>query len=185
MLPNAQDGSTVEGFFEQIEPHLSAVEAYIVHRCPEPGQAEDLIQEVLYRALTGRGRLIPDADIRPWLMGIARNVLHKAWRRHGRGRRFQQALLVRAIIEERERIFEARKTLDGLEEMLGALRRCLEEVPDNARALLKMRHVEDQTPGEIARQLGTSPESVRALMFRLKNNLRQCIEKKMGGLSLA
>jgi len=41
--------------------------------------------------------------------------------------------------------------------------------------------VEDQTPLEIARQLGCSSERIRALMFRVKNSLRGCIEKKIGG----
>ena len=178
-------GGTVDEFFDRIEPGLSAVEAYMVHRCPDPAHADDLIQEVLYRALAGRDRLIPHTDIRPWLMGIARNVLRKTWRRQGRGKRFQQTLLVRAIIDERERIFDAQRSLDRLEEMLRALRGCLEEVPEDARVLLTMRHVEDQTPTEIARELGCSPESVRTSIFRLKNGLRRCIERKMEGLSLA
>jgi RNA polymerase sigma-70 factor (ECF subfamily) len=94
-------------------------------------------------------------------------------------------MLARAIIEERERILGTADDPDRLAEMVVALRRCLDEAPENARALLKMRHVEDRTPAEIARQVGCSSESVRALMFRLKNSLRRCIERKTGGASLA
>ena len=43
----------------------------------EPADAEDLCQEVFLRCYLGRGRFDSSIQVRPWLIGIARNVLRE------------------------------------------------------------------------------------------------------------
>lgn len=71
-------------FVELLRRHDQAVHAYLACRSGRC-DADDLLGEVWLRAFEGRachaGRW-PDA--RPWLCGIARNVLRSHWRRLGR-----------------------------------------------------------------------------------------------------
>ncbi len=77
-------GSSVVGddfaFVEVVRRHAAVVSAYLVRRVG-PGAAEDLLADVWVAAFSSRASYdcsYPDA--RPWLFGIARNVLRRRWR---------------------------------------------------------------------------------------------------------
>jgi DNA-directed RNA polymerase specialized sigma24 family protein len=69
-----------EAFVEVVRRHAAAVSAYLVRRAGR-GAAADLLSEVWVAAFGARSSYdtgFPDA--RPWLFGIARNVLRRHWR---------------------------------------------------------------------------------------------------------
>ena len=65
--------------------------------------------------------------------------------------------------------------LRGLE----ALRECLETVPQNVRALLNLRYHDENSSAEIAQRLQRSLAWVRTTLCRVRQQLRQCVEKKL------
>jgi RNA polymerase sigma factor (sigma-70 family) len=69
-----------DAFVEVVRRHEVAVHAFLARRAG-PGVAADLLGEVWLRAFAGRGGYdLAYADARPWLFGIARNVLRSHWR---------------------------------------------------------------------------------------------------------
>lgn len=69
-----------EGFVEVVHRHEAVVGAYLARRAGR-GAAEDLLGEVWLAAFRSRSaydRSFPDA--RPWLIGIAHNMLRRHWR---------------------------------------------------------------------------------------------------------
>jgi len=69
-----------DAFVAVVQRHEVAVHAYLARRAGAQA-ADDLLGEVWLRAFAGRGGYDPaHPDARPWLYGIARNVLRAHWR---------------------------------------------------------------------------------------------------------
>lgn len=65
-----------DGFREIVEAHEAAVHGFLRRRVHDPGRAEDLTQEVFLRAWRHAAQYDPErADLRGWLLGIARNLV--------------------------------------------------------------------------------------------------------------
>jgi RNA polymerase sigma factor (sigma-70 family) len=80
-----------DAFVEVVRRHEVAVHAYLARRAGRQA-ADDLLGEVWVRAFGGRAGFDPaHSDARPWLYGIARNVLRAHWRAAGSGRSGDQA----------------------------------------------------------------------------------------------
>ena len=58
-----------------IQEHQGAIYGYLCSRLAQPADAEDLTQEVFLRWYLNRQRFDGTQPVRPWLLGIARNVL--------------------------------------------------------------------------------------------------------------
>ncbi|MGH3258517.1 MAG: RNA polymerase sigma factor, partial [Streptosporangiaceae bacterium] len=80
-----------DAFVEVVRRHEVAVHAFLARRAGRQA-ADDLLGEVWVRAFGGRAGFDPAySDARPWLYGIARNVLRAHWRGTGTGRSADQA----------------------------------------------------------------------------------------------
>lgn len=70
-------------FLDVMRRHGPAIHAYLARRT-QRDVADDLLSEVLLRAYAARRQYDKSwNDARPWLYGIARNVLREHWRRAG------------------------------------------------------------------------------------------------------
>jgi RNA polymerase sigma factor (sigma-70 family) len=69
-----------DAFVEVVQRHEVVVHGFLARRAGRQ-VADDLLGEVWVRAFAARGGYDPGyADARPWLYGIARNVLRAHWR---------------------------------------------------------------------------------------------------------
>jgi len=69
-----------ESFEELFELHFDAIYGYLARRVG-PDLARDLASETFTRAFAGRGRYDPrQGEVRPWLFGIASNLLRRHYR---------------------------------------------------------------------------------------------------------
>lgn len=57
---------------------------------------------------------------------------------------------------------------------------CIERLPVNQRAAFCYREVEDLEMPEICKILEVTNTNLGVLLFRAKNRLRECIERKVG-----
>jgi RNA polymerase sigma-70 factor (ECF subfamily) len=126
--------------------------------------ALDLVAETFARAYEGRGRF-RGRDPAPWLWGIARNVLHDAYRR---GRAEQQALRrldaqrLELTDEECRRIEE----LAGLADLRAVVAAALEDLSPEQRSAVRLRVVDELDYAQVAQRLGISEVTARARVSR-------------------
>ena len=110
------DPSPIEPLFRA---HFDAIYRYAVCRVGHDA-ALDVAAETFAQALRSLGRLDPDRDPRPWLFGVATNVL----RRHGRAEIRRLRAYARAVqidtgvdggdsVVERDRLIGGLKTLEA------------------------------------------------------------------------
>ena len=142
-------------------------------------QLEDVLQETFARALSPAGILAynDQYDYLPFLCGIARNVITKDHRQHGRelpaGGRDSWAdgqLTDIDVHDEPEQTDEEKKAL-------ALMREYIAELPEPMRAFLTARHLDHVSQRELAERLGTTEWKVKAIEKRLRTELRKRLER--------
>jgi RNA polymerase sigma-70 factor (ECF subfamily) len=162
-----------EAFAELLAEHQRPIYGYLLARLAAPTDAEDLCQEVFLRCFQGRDKLQQSESLRAWLLGIARNVL----REH-----------IRTVQRRREVAWtELCLELDALvqhdsptgDEALDHLPVCLESLGGSAREALEMRYRSRLRLGEIGTLLKRSEGAVKLLMYRARQALKNCLDRKL------
>jgi len=62
---------------------------------------------------------------------------------------------------------------------MGALRECMESVPEQSRRLLHLRYFDGHSCDEVARKVGASVAAVYQRLSRLHRQLRQCVDQRI------
>jgi len=162
------------GAFRQlVERHRHAVVATIGKMLGDPVEAEDLAQLVFLRVWKNARRYQPTAKFTTWLFTVARNLVFNETRRRGRKREVS--------IEEREAggviqadTSPARPDQEMLEaELRAAIDKAITALPENQRLAVVLRRYQDMPYEEIAVVLKTTAASVKSLLFRARETLRQ------------
>lgn len=152
--------------------HRAAVYSYLRARLFGPADAEDLAQEVFLRCYRAGMPGGEEWDQRGWLLGIARNVLREYIRREQRRKEIQWAELCLDLDEL--------AATQGTEPPQGVvdLRECLDTLGPSARQALALKYEDDLSLSEIGGQLKRSEGAVKLLMFRSRQALRNCLDRK-------
>lgn len=66
------------------EKHKKSVQLYIQSAGSLDGQIDDLVHEAFLTICEGKSKYCPEADIRGYLFGIAKNIIHRHLRKTGR-----------------------------------------------------------------------------------------------------
>lgn len=145
---------------------------YLRSRMVDPTDADDLCQEVFLRCLAGKVRFRGDVPVRPWLLGVARNVLREHIRRNKR----------RKEVEWTELCLE----LDALTEddpsdyrtVHAWLHSCIDNLGHSAHEALKMHYFARLKMAQIADKMRRSEGAVKLLVFRARQALKECVTRK-------
>jgi RNA polymerase sigma-70 factor (ECF subfamily) len=164
-----------EAVSEIVRRHQAVIRSYVGRLSPDPVTADDLAQEVFLVALRKIHRIDPRKGIRPYLLGVARNLVRLAWREKVRGREHPgdalfKILAARSPEEERPLEPDVRLTL---------LRECMRELAPKALDMVLRHYRQEQQCDEIAGALGTTPGNVRSILARARQLLRECMEPKL------
>jgi RNA polymerase sigma factor (sigma-70 family) len=142
---------------------------YIVRRVGRPG-TDDLVAETFVAAFDGRHRYDPArSDARPWLYGIATNIIGRHRRDELRQLRISQAIDARAIVPGHA----DRVALDTTAQSLrGDLTIALAGLAEGDRDVLVLVAWEDLTYEEVSYALAIPVGTVRSRLHRARRQLR-------------
>lgn len=181
MEPSAEEQALVEraiqgdrsAFEEIVRLHQSAVFGYLRARVLQPTDAEDLTQEVFLRCYVGRDRFDGSNMIRPWLIGIARNLLREHVRKVTRRKEVawtELCLELEEMVETKENLYD---------DILGHLPVCLESLGPSARKAIELKYSSKLRLAEIGDKLHRSEGAVKLLMYRARQALKNCLDNKV------
>lgn len=153
-----------DAFVQVVQRHEAAVHAFLARRAGRQA-ADDLLGEVWVRAFAARGGYHPGhADARPWLYGIARNVLRAHWRTRPHPGRV-------AVPESADPWDDVVDRLDSAAQVR-TLVSALRALPPAERDVLLLVAWEQLTPAQAAVTLGVPPGTVRSRLHRARAALR-------------
>jgi len=175
----ARSGST-EAFTEIILRHQEHVRGYLGRYSRNPAVVDDLAQEVFLNAYTSLPHYKHEHSLVAWLLGIARNLalmkLREEARRHARESvKFESTM---ADWQSRRAETELQDPSSHLRH-LRALEKCLDHLPKESATLVQEHYFESRSVVELARREGKKDATVRMTLLRIRQALRQCVERRL------
>jgi RNA polymerase sigma-70 factor (ECF subfamily) len=158
-VKRVQEGDS-EGLHFLYVRYVADMRRYLASIVHDQHEAEDIAQDVFAKLISRIGKYQPqEAPFGAWLMRVARNAALD----HMRARRVIPIEEVR-VTEPGGGEIDRGRTSD--------LRRAFEELPDDQREVLILRHVVGLSPVEIANTLKKTESSVHGLHHRGRRTLR-------------
>jgi len=169
-LVRAAQGGDLDAFTELVRRTQAGVRAFLAVRLRGGPDADDLAQETFLTAWHHLKTFDAARPFGPWLRTLAFNHL----RNHRRKQRPGAAGDLEQLVDDR---LAARGTGGG-RDRLEALARCLSKADEAARELVRLRYVEEVPLAEIGRLLGVGHSTLTMRLFRLREQLKACMEKE-------
>lgn len=158
-------GGPDDGFRSLFQATYQPLVAYARRRVSDPAEADDVVAEVYSVAWRRRSELRPGADPRPWLYGIAANVVRNHWRSRARHLR-----LVDRIGQQPD---SHAPPPDPSDSQAAELRSALTALSFDDQEVLRLAAWEGLSHAEIATVLGVTENAVGIRLHRARNRLRQ------------
>jgi RNA polymerase sigma-70 factor (ECF subfamily) len=150
-----------------------AIRAYIAAAVSSFTDREDLLQQV---ALTVARRFEEYDESRPflgWALWLARSRITDFYRsQHRRPQLLNDALLERlaeSFVQQREEISRRRE----------ALEECLEKLPERSSSIIRLKYHDGLSSEKIAAAIRSTPASVRVTLYRIREALSDCIQRRL------
>lgn len=161
-----------ERFAALFDRHAPHIYRYLARRAG--GQvADDLLAETFLAAFARRDRYdLGHADARPWLYGIATNLVGQHRRDEARRYRIRQAAVPEAAVPGHAERVAADVTAQAMRALLGA---ALAALPPGDRDVLLLIAWEQLTYQEVSRALGIPVGTVRSRLHRARTKLREAL----------
>jgi RNA polymerase sigma-70 factor (ECF subfamily) len=164
----------VHAFDPLVERHLDGIHAFVALKLPVAHLVDEITHETFVFAYRNLEEFTPGTSFRAWLRAIAANKVRAELERYAREERNRLAYAERCALDEA--IAEPVRP-DSRE--VEVLNDCLQAIPEHPRNLLNLRYHEDSSSEEIASRLGRSLAWVRTTLCRVRQQLRDCIERKL------
>jgi RNA polymerase sigma-70 factor (ECF subfamily) len=169
-LAAAAAGGDRAAFGALIDRHADRVFRFVLARLRDRHDAEEVTQEAFLRAWGAIGRYDGRWRFSTWLFTIARREAITVLRR-----RRDERGLARATTEEERRIEPSE---EARERSLWALARAV--LGHEEYEAMWLRYVEDRSTREIATIVGKNGVSVRVMLHRARERLRQALAAEEG-----
>lgn len=143
--------------------------------------AEDVIQEVWVRLATEVEKATRIENQPAWCRGVARNLILKHWRSQKTAKVVADSEVMEAFLEQVDLAFSEadQDDEDEWQRRQQALDDCVAALPEKSRRLLSLRYEARQPVDEVARTTGQSFDAVTKSLYRLRQALTHCVERRL------
>ncbi len=168
----APDAEQLAALWMKAQPTIAG---YVSSLVRDFDQADDVVQNVAVIVVRKRESCDIDRPFLPWAISIAKFEVLKHRRTMARDRlRFEfDETLVDKITDSYQ---QAAEDLNPERE---AVRHCVEKLGDRPREAIRLRHYEDLKPPEVASSMQITPQAARALLYRARKMLAECIANRL------
>jgi RNA polymerase sigma-70 factor (ECF subfamily) len=170
-------------FEELMLRYQSRVVTVLDHLVGQRDLAEDLAQDVFLRVYRARKSYAPNAKFSTWLFTIANNVASNALRSRSRRKevRWEPAAGENGAAPTIDQVAVAAsgqmpaRRLDK-QEMCDVVRAAVAGLNERQRMAVLLSKFEEMSYEDIAATMELTPQAVKSLLFRARENLRQALE---------
>ena len=160
-------GGSREHFDLLYETYFPRVYRFALSRLRDPGEAEDVTQEVFITVLRALSSFQGSSSLLVWIFGITRNLVNRRFRRGPP--RFESldesAHELPSLQVPADRAADARRILDRCEAVIE------KELTPLQRRIFHLKHLRRQSIRAIAQALGKSEDAVKANLYRMRRAL--------------
>ena len=152
---------------------LPVLTAFVMSSVRDRQHAEDIVQEVGAVVSAGFADIPEGVSFNTWALSIARNHIHKRYRTDRRDKHIFKSEALEGLAQAYDRLS------DSSDEMRSALEHCVDLLPERSRRIIELRYRQNKRVDGIAAMLGSTANAVSGVLFRVRQSLRQCIEKRV------
>ncbi|MBN2843777.1 MAG: sigma-70 family RNA polymerase sigma factor [Sedimentisphaerales bacterium] len=132
--------------------------------------AEDILQEVACQVALKYDEYDSERPFLPWAIGVAKIKIAEYYRIRKKDTTVYTTDLIESLSEACYRLHSY------LHPYANALEECLKKLDSKSARLLALRYQENLTPQAIAETMNTSSGSVRVMLTRIRNRLKNCMQ---------
>ena len=160
----AGDESAFSAVYRRYARPMFTVALQVVGR---PELAADAVQQAFVQAWRAAPSYAAESDIAPWLFTITRRAAIDAWRKERR----------HAVVDPPEELADPATDGPSLERSWEAwqIRKALDELPVDERAVVRLAYVEGLTHSETADRLGIPIGTVKSRTYRAYRRLSELL----------
>jgi RNA polymerase sigma factor (sigma-70 family) len=161
-----------EQFALVFQRHAASISRYATRRLG-PGPAEDIVAETFLAAFRQRSRYdLTRRDARPWLYGIAGNLIRRHHREEVRQLRAYERTGIDPVTASFTEFVDARVSADATSRAVAA---AIASLHPKQRDVLLLVAWGDLTYDQVAQTLGVAEGTVRSRMNRARTRLRNAL----------
>ncbi len=180
LLVDLSRGGDKSAFARLVRRHQKRIRMVVATYVHRPEDADDLAQEVFLAAFRQLPTYRGEAPFGGWLAGMARIQVLRHLRAAGRLKRMDSSSLNELLDDaEAAQLNEAPDAIAARERDLGALRGCVEGLPADRAALVQRYYFGGSRLADIAQDMGKGEGAIKVALFRVRQALRICIERRM------
>ena len=173
-MRNVPKSSLDAAFESQLLNELDALYRTARYLVSDPQLAEDIVQDVVARAIESRSSFQPNRSLRPWLFAILRHRVADHFRQI---RKQPVTLDLESLGTSADSFVTVRSDEALLDQMMDErIEQALAQLPEEMRLAVLLADVEDFTYKEIAETLGWPLGSVMSRLHRGRKKLRQLLQ---------
>lgn len=155
--------------------HHDFVKGVALKYAPWPGLMDDITQQVFLEFMKKEAQWDLSTDARPLLATMTRHIAMRQWRERTR----QQPDVVQKLADHIRLLAEDREAPPRYEDEIGVLRTCLQKLPVKSRELVELYYYNEIGTPQIAEQIDMKADTVCRALSRVREKLRECIERSM------
>jgi len=179
LIERARKGD-VESFSRLVLLRQGYIRAFLGRLVGHPDIVDDMAQETFLRAFTNLHVFDGRAPFLAWLAGIARNLALEHLRSESRRLARQNARLAEAMASWRAQYSGSETaTPEGHERYVRAIQGCMDRLPPKSADVITRHYFRGEAAASLSQRLKTSVNAVHQLLFRIRQALRHCIEKRL------
>lgn len=147
------------------EAYFGRVYGFALKRLGDPGEAEDVTQEVFMTLLDALASFQGQSSLLVWIFGVTRNKVNRRFRRaRPRIESFdeEKASEMLSVEGRTEAAFDARRLLGRCQQIFET------ELSPVQKRIFSMKHADRLPIKAIARTLGKSEDAVKAQLYRIR-----------------
>ncbi len=152
------------------ETYFPRVYGFALKRLRDPGEAEDVTQEVFFTVFNVLGSYRGNSSLLVWIFGITRNTVNRRFRR-ARPRleplEAGGAPELPAAAASPDRAVDARRVLKRCEAVIER------DLTPLQRRIFHLKHLRRQSIRTIARALGKSEDAIKANLYRMRRSIAE------------
>jgi RNA polymerase sigma-70 factor (ECF subfamily) len=173
-IPTPSEGNValVQGLFVK---HASLIKGFILALLPDFSLVDDVLQEVFLVVVEKAGTFQEGTSFLAWVRAIARLKVLEACR----VKKKQGLFLSEEVVASLCAAAPPESSGDMAQSKLQALDLCLERLTPRARTIVDLRYRQAHSPGEIARRLTWTVDSVHVALSKTRTTLRDCVQRRL------
>lgn len=167
----------LKAFEPLVDAHLDHLRAFIALRLPKPHLINEIAHETFIFAFNNIQKFEAGSNFRAWLRAIAHNLVRAELQRFAREQN-NHLNYARHHMLESDLIASPTSTKE-VSPAIDHLKNCVDGLPENNRRLVRLRYTDEVPVESIAKEFKRTQTNIWQMLFRIRKQLKQCVEAKM------